>query len=139
MVLSVFAQNFLSAVYKVAFAFCAAATNNASYTVMFWVIAMCIASSFNSLVGVIAKSSYSFVRSSSVKLASSGLRSLSKLVCFQMTFRHSANAISTVQRVYPFFRKLVTSFLASLESGSFNNSFERILESRISFIVLGPL
>jgi hypothetical protein len=47
--------------------------------------------------------------------------------------------MSTVQRVYPFFKKLVTSFLASLESDSFNISFERILESRINFIVLGPL
>ena len=68
--------------------FCAAAMNNASYTVMFWVTAMCIASSFNSLVGVIVNPSYSFVISSSAKLASSGLRSLSKFVCFQMTFRH---------------------------------------------------
>lgn len=62
-----------------------------------------------------------------------------KFVCFQITFRHSANAMSTVQRVYPFFKKLVTSFLASLEPDSFSNSFERMLESRISFIVLGPL
>ena len=108
MVLSVFVQSCLSAVYRVAFVFCAAAMNNASYTVMFWVIAMCIASSFNSLVDVIVNSSYSFVRSSSAKLASSGLRSLSEFVCFQMTFRHSANAISTVQGVYPFFRKPVT-------------------------------
>ena len=139
MVLSVFARSFLSAVYKVAFVFCAAAMNNASYTVMFWVIAICIASFFSSFVGVIANPSCSLVRSSTAKLASSVLRSLSIFVCFQITFRHSANAISTVQRVYPFFRKSVTSFLASLESGSFSNSFERILESRISFIVLGPL
>ena len=100
---------------------------------------MCNASSFNSLVEVIANPLYSFVRSSTAKLASSGFRSFSKFVCFQITFRHSANAISTVQRVYPFFKKSVTSFLASLESDSFSNSFERILESRITFIVLGPL
>jgi len=137
--LSVFAQSFLSAVYKVAFIFCAAAMNSASYTVMFWDMAMCIASSFNSLVVVIVNPSYSFVRSSTAKFASSDVRSLSKFVCFQITFRHSTYAMSTVQRVYPFFRKLVTSFLASLEPDSLSNSFERMLESRISFIVLCPL
>jgi len=137
--LSVFAQSFLSAVYNVAFIFCAAAMNNESYTVMFWAMAMCIASSFNSLVVIIVNPSYSFVRSSTVKFASCGVKSLSKFVCFQITFKHSTNAMSTVQRVYPFFRKSVTSSLASLESGSFSNSFERMLESRISFIVLYPL
>ena len=88
---------------------------------------------------MIDKSSYSFVRSSTVKVACSGLRSLSKFVCFQITFRHSANAMSTVQRLYPFFKKLVTSFLTSVESDSLSTSFERILESRIIFIVLDPL
>ena len=139
MSLFVFSQSFLSAVYRVAFIFCAAAMKSASYTVMFWDMAMCVASSFSSLVGVIAKSSYSFVRSSIAKVASSGFRSLSKFVCFQITFRHSANAMSTVQRLYPFFKKLVTSFLISVESDSLSTSFERILESRISFIVLDPL
>ena len=88
---------------------------------------------------MIAKLSYNFVRSSIAELASLGCRSLSRFVCFQITFRHSAYAISTVQRLYPFFKKLVTSFLTSVESDSLSTSFESILESRISFIVLDPL
>ena len=100
---------------------------------------MCIASFLNSLVEKIVNSSYSLVRSSTAKPASSGVKSSSRFVCFQITFRHSANAVSTVQRVYPFFRKFVTSFLASLESGSSSSNFERMVESRISFTVLGPL
>jgi hypothetical protein len=39
---------------------------------------------------------YIFKRYSTADLVSSGLRSESKVECFHMTFKHSANAMSTV-------------------------------------------
>ena len=105
---------------------------------MFWVMAICIVSSLISRVGVMASPSYSFVRSSTAKLASFGSRSFSRFVCFQITFRHSANARSTVQRVCPFFRRLVIVTLACLELDSFRISFRSMLESRTIFAVLCP-
>jgi hypothetical protein len=105
---------------------------------MFWVIAMRIASSLVSRVEVMASPLCSFVRSSTAKFASFMSRSFSRFVCFQMTFRHSANAMSTVQRVCPFCKRFVMVALACLELDSLRISFRSTLESRIIFVVLCP-
>jgi len=66
------------------------------------------------------------------------LRSLWILTCFQMAFRLSASAISTVYREYPFRKRFFTVVLASFEPGSVTTSFTRTFESKIMFIALYP-
>jgi hypothetical protein len=105
---------------------------------MFWVIAICIVSFFISWVGVIVSPLISVVRSSIAVYASFMSISFSRFVCFQMTFRHSTNAMSTVQRVCPFCKRFVMVSLACLELDSFRTSFSKMLESRTIFIVLCP-
>jgi hypothetical protein len=91
-----------------------------------------------SRVAITYNPSYILVRSSTVGVASSDFRSLSRFTCFQITFKHSAKAMSTVWSLCPFFKASVMFALASFEPGSLRTSFASTLESRISFGVLGP-
>ena len=106
--------------------------------VMFWVKAISMVFWVSSRVVMMCSASYIFVRSFMAAFASSRVRSLCMFVCFHIAFRLSAKAISTVQRMQSFLRRLVIVVLASLDSGSFTTSFMRMLESRISFGVLCP-
>ena len=105
---------------------------------MFWVKAICAVSCVISRVVTMFSPSYILVRSSIAGVASSGFRSLSRFACFHIAFKVSGKARSTVWSVCPFFRASVMYVLASFEPGSFMTSFASMLESKISFGVLGP-
>ncbi len=57
---------------------------------------MFIVSSTSSCVGIMFSPLNTFLRYSVADFVSSEFRSDSKVACFHMTFKHSANAMSTV-------------------------------------------